>query len=258
MKDYALLFILILFIVEIICIILYISKYIEIFDPKYKQLTRDIYKSEIKKSSEILEEFEKIFGTICKTLICIELDFREFFTILFCILIIIFSGIGSFSSRYCSKTFGCKVCCVIILIISGVMNVYNIDSAFSEDGKNLYSKYIYFYDEDLNNRMREALNMIHIRSLYLKTTSIMILIIIIAIIPNLCLIKTDEDNIPIQNQYFQDINYMQNDFNNNNHYNNQYNNQNNNQDNIHYNNQYNNPLNNSSNNPLINQLTIQN
>ena len=201
---------------------------------------KDIYRLDNYERTEFLEELEKIFGSICGSMICVDIELRDFFTYTICTLISIFSGIGSFSSSFCSKTFVCRAFCVIILIISALMNIYNIDTAFSEDGKNISSKNIHIYDGDINTRINEAIDMLYTRSLYLKSTSIIILVIIIAIILFLYLIKKNEDNNQIQNAFIQDINYMQNDYIYNNHYN--------------YNNQYNNSLNNLANNPVNNPV----
>ena len=89
--DYALLFVIFLLISEITCIVIYLSKYPEIFDLKYNDLTHDIYDSENKKDTEIVLEFERIFGKICKKILCFEPDFREFFTWIFCILMVLYN-----------------------------------------------------------------------------------------------------------------------------------------------------------------------
>ena len=200
--DYAKLYILFLFIAEIISIIIYLSKYSDIFDSKYSDLTHDIYDFENKKETQIVLEFERIFGKICKEWLCIEADFREFFTYLFCILIIIFTAIGSFTSFCNSKTSKCRICSLLVLIIAAFVDAYNIDSAFTEDGIYL-DGYIYLYDEDLNNRIRVALDVVYSRSLYLKPTSFIILIIIVAIFANSFLIKNKEDINPYINANIQ-------------------------------------------------------
>ena len=94
------------------------------------------------------------------------------------------------------------------------MDLYNIDSAYTEDEMYLYGN-IYKYDEELNNRIRDALDMINKRSLYLKKTSIMILIIIVSIFFNSFLIKIKEDKKSLQNANSQLNNDMNNNFNNN-------------------------------------------
>ena len=212
--DYALLFVIFLLISEITCIVIYLSKYTEIFDLKYNDLTHDIYDSENKKDTEIVLEFERIFGKICKKILCFEPDFREFFTWIFCILMVLFSAIGGLTPLCNSKDSCCRIYSLILLVIAAFMDLYNIDSAFTEDEMYLYGN-IYKYDEELNNRIRDALDMIYKRSLYLKPTSIMILIIIVAIFVNSFLIKKKEDKESLQNANIQLNNDMYNNFNNN-------------------------------------------
>ena len=124
---------------------------------------------------------------------------------------IIFSAIGGLRNLCNSKNSGCSL---ILLFIAAFMDLYNIDSAYTEDEMYLYGN-IYKYDEELNNRIRDALDMINKRSLYLKTTSIMILIIIVAIFFNSFLIKIKEDKKSLQNANSQLNNDMNNNFNNN-------------------------------------------
>ena len=121
---------------------------------------------------------------------------------------IIFSAIGGLRNLGISQNSGCSL---ILLFIAAFMNLYNIDSAYTEDEIYLYGN-IYKYDEELNNRIRDALDMINKRSLYLKPTSIMILIIIVAIFFNSFLIKIKEDKKSLQNELNNDMN---NNFNNN-------------------------------------------
>ena len=209
--DYALLFVIFLLISEIACIVIYLSKYTEIFDLKYNDLTHDIYDSENKKDTEIVLEFERIFGKICKKFLCLDPDFREFFTWIFCIFMVIFSTIVGLTALFNSKNSGCAL---ILLVISAFMDLYNIYSAFTEDEMNL-SGNIYNYDEELNNRIRDTLDMLYKRSLYLKPTSIMILIIIVAIFFNLLLIKSKDDKKSLQNENILLNNDTYNNFNNN-------------------------------------------
>ena len=92
--DYALLFVIFLLISEIACIVIYLSKYPEIFDTKYDDLIDDIYYSENWEKTEIVLEFERIFGIVCKKILCLGSELKDFFTWVFCIFMIIFSEIG--------------------------------------------------------------------------------------------------------------------------------------------------------------------
>ena len=56
-------------------------------------------------------------------------------------------------------------------------SVNNIDLAFQKDEMNLEGN-IYKYDDELNHRIKKAINMVYTRSAYLKATSILILIIV--------------------------------------------------------------------------------
>ena len=191
--EKPLIFIFILFIGEMICIILFLSKYPEINERKYHLITRDIYEAEEKKENKIVREFENIFGKLCKgglDFSCIHIDFRTIITYIICIVIGIFSPIGSFA-YCCSKNN--KKGALVVFIISGLLNMNNIDLAFQKDEVN-FDGNIYLYDDDLNNRIKKAINMVYTRSSYLKATSILISIIIIAKIFNLYLLKDEEDN----------------------------------------------------------------
>ena len=221
--EYPLIFIIILFTAEIICVIIFLSKYPEIYDTKYRHLTRDIYNAEGKIETPIVKEFESIFGKLCKgkDLSCIDFNFTQILTYLFCIIISIFSGIGAFS--YCCAKNN-KKGALVVFIISALLNIYNIVIAFEKDEISIDGE-IYQYDEELNHRIKKAVDMVHTRSIYLKTTSFLILIIIIAIIPNLFFLKYEANNNQNLNSNNQDNNNMENDFINNNQLNNPLNNQ---------------------------------
>ena len=191
--EKPLVFIIILFIGEMICLILFLNKYPEIQERKYHQITRDIYEAEEKEDNQIVREFENIFGKLCKggsDFSCFDIGLRTIITYIICIIIGILSSIGSFA-YCCSKNN--KKGALVVFIISGLLNMNNIDLAFQKDEVN-FDGNIYLYDDDLNNRIKKAINMVYTRSSYLKATSILISIIIIAQIFNLYLLKDKEDN----------------------------------------------------------------
>ena len=204
--EKPLIFITILFIGEMICIIIFLSKYPEIHKTKYHKITKDIYEAEEKEENQIVQEFENIFGKLCKgglDFSCIDFGFRIIITYIICIIMGILSSIGSFA-YCCSKNN--KIVCSVLFIISALLNINNIDLAFQKDEMSLEGN-IYKYDDELNHRIKKAINMVYTRSAYLKATSILILIIIIAKMLNLYLLKDEEnkvnniENINTYNQY---------------------------------------------------------
>ena len=222
--DYPLIFIIILFIIEIICIILYLHYYSEIYDRKYnnlmfcifilwkylsERLTDDIYEAEDKSETKIVEEFENIFGKKCRGLSCLRFDFSVIIPYIICIIIGLFSAIGSFA--YCCAKNN-LIAAIVIFIICALLNIYNICGAFEKEEINVEGN-IYKYDNELNSRIKDAVDMVHTRSIFLKTTSFLILIIIIVIILNLFLLKKKTDKT--KNLNSQADNNKQNDLNNN-------------------------------------------
>ena len=208
--KYPLIFIIILYIIEIICIILYLGYYSEIYDNKYHELTRDIYEAENKKEIDIVEEFENIFGELCKGLLdfsCLKIDLTIVLLYIICIIIGILSTIGSFA--YCCAKNNIKGA-IVVFIISAALNIVNIVCAFEKDEINIKGN-IYQYEDELNSRIKDAVDMIHTRSSYLKATSFLILIIIIVIISNLFLLKHETDNIENLNRNNKGNNNMQDD-----------------------------------------------
>lgn len=180
--------IIILFLSQILCLILYSIKYPTIYE--YKNFMNLLYrKTNYDKNSPYVLGFEKVFGHYCNppSMVCVDLNEIKSLVIyafniitgFFLISGVIYFCIFSLSNRSKGDLKCFKIICPLIFAFGGLTNIYIIYIAFSEGKIVIPNDQFYIFDDEFNETIRNTLNFVSERGSYLQWTSILIIITII-------------------------------------------------------------------------------
>ena len=169
----------ILFIVQIICLIQYCFKYKERFS--YKEFMLELKSNDKEHYSNVYYKFEKFLGHYCgrSELGCFDLNLNEiglFFQYganIF-IGIIISQGVLLFIYKinFGEFTTSIKKIIIIILAVAGLFNIFDIYNSFDEYFRiDLNENQIYIYTDDINKKIRDTLDKLNIRAIYMTYSS---------------------------------------------------------------------------------------